>query len=75
MVHNIGATAIRFTPDEVAELNASVNQDRLAGHVSALLTGLTPRGSTTEEIELKRCTTNIRKTAGDSEWRDEYMPC
>ena len=31
MVDNIGAAAIRMTPDEVAELPATVNQARLAG--------------------------------------------
>ena len=51
MVDNIGAAAIRFTPDEVAERNASVNQARLAGHAARPPCWPYPRGRTTEEIE------------------------
>ena len=54
MVDNIGAAAIRFTPDEVAELNASVNQARLAGHAFRPPCWPYPRGSTTKGIGTAR---------------------
>ena len=48
MVDNIGAAAIRMTPDEVAKLPATVNQARLAGDASRPPCWPYPRGSTTE---------------------------
>ena len=74
MVDNIGATAIRFTPDEVAELSAPVNQARLPGTFPVLLAGLIPRG-TTEEIENEAMHYEHPKDGRGSGWRDEYMPC
>ena len=61
MVDKIGAAAIRFTPDEVAELNASVNQARLAGHASPPCWPY-PRGSTTEEYRDEVIQLRIVKT-------------